>query len=565
MPRHRSIITGAVALITAACLVLSTFVDVFCAQAPVGPAPASAVGPKSAAVPQSAGAVDPGWPRAYTTPSDARLVMYQPQIASWEDQKRMVGYAAVSYTAKGADKPTLGTVKVESNTMVSLDERLVSFASFKITETSFGSLGRDETREIVAEIDTAIPDGERVIGLDRVLASVDKSQIMPRNVEGVKSDPPAIFFSTTPAVLVNFDGDPIWSPIKENDLKFAINTNWDVFEHGPTKTLFLRNENVWLKAPSVVGPWTPAGTLPGSFAKLPADDNWKDVKASLPGRKVKASQVPTVFVSTTPAELIILRAAPSYLLVDGTKTLLWAQNTESDVFRLGNTGPVYYLVAGRWFSAPDFKGPWTFATPSLPPEFKQIPLEHPRSRVLASVPGTAQAAEAVILAQVPQTARVSRKEVKAPEVKYQGDPTFEPVPQTTLSRAVNTDKDIIKVGDLYYMCFQGVWFMSKAAVGPWEVTSTIPKQIYEIPASSPAHNVTYVTVVEDNSNSDWVTFAAVAGYTGMMVAWGCAVWGTGWYYPPYVRVRRLLSRLLPVLSNLRLLRLVQPVEWHLWP
>ncbi len=27
--------------------------------------------------------------------------------------------------------------------------------------------------------------------------------------------------------------------------------------------------------------------------------------------------------------------------------------------------------------------------------------------------------------------------------------------------------------------------------------------------------------------------AAAAGYTGMMVAWGCTVWGSGWYYPPY--------------------------------
>ena len=84
------------------------------------------------------------------------------------------------------------------------------------------------------------------------------------------------------------------------------------------------------------------------------------------------------------------------------------------------------------------------------------------------------------------------------------------------------------------MCTDGVWFTSKAATGPWEVASTIPKEIYEIPPSSPSHNVTYVTVVEDKSDDDWVTFAAVAGYTGMMVAWGCAVWGTGWYYPPYV-------------------------------
>ena len=83
--------------------------------------------------------------------------------------------------------------------------------------------------------------------------------------------------------------------------------------------------------------------------------------------------------------------------------------------------------------------------------------------MLASVPGTVQAAEAVLLAQVPQTARVSKKTVKAPEVAYQGEPEFQPIEPTTVARATNTDKDIIKVGDLYYMCFQGVWFMSSDA------------------------------------------------------------------------------------------------------
>jgi hypothetical protein len=150
--------------------------------------------------------------------------------------------------------------------------------------------------------------------------------------------------------------------------------------------------------------------------------------------------------------------------------------------------------------------------------------------VLASVPGTKQAAEAVMLAQIPQTARVS-KTLQAPEVVYQGMPEFQPIEQTTVQRAVNTDKDIIKVGDLYYMCFQGVWFMSKSPSGPWNVTAEVPKQIYEIPVSSPANAVTYVTV--EDSNSDEVAFATAAAFTGVMVGWGCAVWGTGYYYPPY--------------------------------
>jgi hypothetical protein len=538
-----------VALVTAVALALTPVVPLGAgplpaqASAPASPkapaktptaapkaSPAQAAPAPSATSAPAVAAVDGGWPRAYSTPAGGRILVYQPQVASWDEKRHMVAYAAVGYEAKGAMKPALGTLKLEADTKVAVSDRLVSFSDFKITESNFPTIKREEVREVVAEVDKSIPEDERVIALDRVLASLDKSQILPKNAEGVKADPPRIFYSEKPAVLVNLDGEPIWSPIRENDLKFAVNTNWDLFQHEPTKTLYLRNEGTWLRASEVGGPWTPAGKLPESFAKLPADDNWKDVKAALPGKKLPPDKAPTVFVSTTPAEMILVSGPPVYEAVSGTR-LAWLSNTESDVFRMGAT--VYYLVSGRWFSAPGVSGPWTFATPSLPADFQKIPLEHPRSRVLASVPGTEQAAEAVLLAQVPQTARVNKKQLKAPEVAYQGEPKFEPIEKTTVARAVNTDKDILKVGDLYYMCFQGVWFMAKSPNGPWEVASSVPKEIYEIPASSPAHNVTYVTVVEDDDDDEWVTFAAVAAYTGVMVAWGCAVWGSGWYYPPY--------------------------------
>jgi hypothetical protein len=502
------------------------------ATAPPQPKPSPSTASVAPAKPGTAQAapVDGGWPRVYDVAGGASILVYQPQISSWDKQQHLVALAAVSYRDQTTTKPLLGTVKIEADTKVSLDERLVSFSAMKLTEANFASMAKDRVAAITAAIDKAMTGDDRVIALDRVLANLDKSGIVPRNVEGVKADPPAIFFSTTPALIVNLDGEPIWSPIKDNDLKYAVNTNWDLFEHGPTKTVFLRNEGTWLKASDVKGPWTPAGTLPDSFKKLPAEENFKEVKANLPGTPLKTA--PQVFVTFTPGELILTTGAPSYLLVPGTK-LLWVSNTESDVFRLGKTGPVYYLVAGRWFSAPDFKGPWTFATQSLPEDFKQISLEHERSRVLASVPGTDQAAEAVLLAQIPQTARVKKSEVKAPEVAYHGDKaSFQPIEKTPVQRAVNTDKDVFQVEGKYYMCYQGVWFTSAASTGPWTLAESVPEAIYQIPASSPSHHVTYVTV-EDDDDDEWVTYAAAAGYTGMMVAWGCAVWGTGWYYPPY--------------------------------
>jgi hypothetical protein len=482
-----------------------------------------------AAANATAPAIDGGWPRDYAAPSGGTIRVFQPQVGSWDGQRHMVAHAAVSYNAPGAAKPALGTVTLEADTSVAVEERLVNFSHVTLTQTHFPTLPNDQLREVTATITQDVPQGKLMIALDRVLARLDKSQIIPKNVAGVKADPPVIFYSTSPAILVNLDGDPVWSPIMGNDLKFAVNTNWDLFEHGPTKTFYLRHDQSWLSAADVKGPWKAAGKLPDAFAKLPGDDNWKDVKAALPGRT--PTPMPKVLVSAMPAELILLRGAPNYLTVNGTR-LLWVANTDSDVFRLGKSGPVYFLISGRWFTAAGFEGPWTFATPDLPDDFKKIPRSHERSRVLASVPGTDEAAEAVLLAQIPQTARVDKKQVKAPDVNYQGTPDFQPIPKTTVSRAVNTDKDIIKVGDLYYMCFQGVWFMGRSPSGAWEVTGSVPGQIYEIPVSSPSYNVTNVTVVENNS--DAVVFATAAAYTGLMIGWGCAVWGTGYYYPPYI-------------------------------
>ncbi len=482
----------------------------------------------------SAQEVDGGWPRSYEMSSARTLVIYEPQVATWDRQKHVVAYAAVAYITSAANKPDLGSIKLESETAVSLEERLVRFGTIDLTESNFPKLSREQTGEITRFIRDSIPERERVIALDRMMAAVETSAIAPHDVPGIKADPPKIFFSNTPAILVNLDGEPIWSPIAENDLRFAVNTNWDLFEHGPSKTLYLRYESSWLKASAVEGPWTPAGDLPGSFAKLPADANWKETKAALPGKKISARKAPKVFVSLEPAELILLQGKPKYEKVEGT-ALLWVSNTESDVFRAGTTGSIYYLVAGRWFAANDFPGPWTFATTALPPDFQKIPLEHPRSRVLASVPGTRQAAEAILLAQIPETARVNIKTLQAPEVSYQGEPKFEVEKGAApVESAVNTDKDIFKIGDKYYMCYNGVWFSSKGPNGPWEVETNVPKEIYQIPASSSHHHVTYVTVEDDDDDDEWATFAVVAGYTGLMIAWGCAVWGSGWYYPPYV-------------------------------
>ena len=128
---------------------------------------------------------------------ERNLLLYQPQVASWKDQKQVTMYSAVSYQTKGAKAPSLGTIKIESTTSVAVPERLVNFSEFSIAEANFPTLPKDQLKGVIADILNAVPREQRVIALDRVLASVDSSQIVPRNIPGVKADPPVVFFSTS--------------------------------------------------------------------------------------------------------------------------------------------------------------------------------------------------------------------------------------------------------------------------------------------------------------------------------------------------------------------------------
>src|SRR6185295_20251180 len=103
---------------------------------------------------------DGGWPRAYTTTSGVRFTLYQPQVASWTDQKRIVMYAAVSMSAQ-AQKPALGTIRIEADTKVALDERLVNFSDLEITASNFPTLSRDALAAAIADLKAVIPREDR--------------------------------------------------------------------------------------------------------------------------------------------------------------------------------------------------------------------------------------------------------------------------------------------------------------------------------------------------------------------------------------------------------------------
>jgi hypothetical protein len=466
---------------------------------------------------------DPGWPREFTVESK-KLIIYQPQIDEWKDHSTMHFRCAIE--VEGVLKePKFGVAEIEARTLVDNATRTVKVFSTK-RELRFAGVSEVEEKSLRDAVDAIRPPGTLItVSLDRVLTCLDPETAGMQKQVDVSLAPPKIFYSNKPAVLVIFMGEPQFKPVvaSDPDLMFALNTNWDVFYQPSTKAFYLLNEDHWLTSTSADGPWTVAINLPEKLNKLPDDENWAEIRKQIPGKKSEVAE--HVYASTQPAELLLTSGDPEYQPIPNTK-LLEITNTESLLMLDSAGGKFYYQVAGRWFRAPKLDGQWEAASTDLPEDFKKIPDDHPLAFVKATVPGTEEALDAVLLASVPQSTFVDVTKAPTLEVTYKGDPVFQPIPPTSVKYAVNSPFSVFLVDNGYYCCDQGVWFNSQAPTGPWAWATSVPQAIYQIPVSSPAHNVTYVTIKE--STPDTVVYTQTSGYSGEYVAAnGVLMFGAG--------------------------------------
>lgn len=377
---------------------------------------------------------------------------------------------------------------MHGQTIVDNDTKMVFIANMKLKKTYFPSLDTATAAQMEQLLRSFLPPVFSV-GLQQFVASVPKSGSKSPSVQ-LRNDPPLIFVSYKPAVLLDVDGQPVGPSIKNTGLQFVVNTRWPLFFDQQGSMYYLLVGEQWLKADSLQGPWSAARTLPQDMNIVASQPEWSNLKKVLPPLKSKAP-APVVYSSTSPAEVILFDGKPVYAQIPATR-LKYATNTASYVFLYTPTNQYYYLTAGRWFSAPSLSGPWKFTTPNLPADFAYIPRSSPAAQVLASVPGTPEAKDAVLLAQVPTTVIVNPAQAaQSVKVIYSGEPQLVAIEGTTLYHIRNTPQTVIKAGDLYYLCYQGIWFVSTSPQGPWKTAPSVPQIIYTIPPSSPVYNVTY--------------------------------------------------------------------------
>ncbi len=473
-----------------------------------------------------AGGSEPeAWPREIES-EKGLVVMYQPQVDRLEGDV-LHARAAVSVTRAGDSEPIFGAVWMETRIATDLDTRVVELGEIRVPKVRFPDATPEQEQALIDLLTREMPTWNIELSLDRLIAALDLAEKQDRASEGFDDAPPKILFRQEPTVLLTIDGSPQLRDLGDTGIQGVVNSPFMIVQDPKDKAAYYLSAgaDTWYKAPAVEGPWQVTQKVPKQIRQLEPEEEELDPEEAAEG----PSTPPAIVVSTEPAELIVTEGPMQFSpLADGE--LLVVTNSESDLLREVASQEIYVLLAGRWYSARTEAGPWQFRRPDeLPEAFARIDPDSDYGYLLVWVAGTEMANEAALDAAVPQTAAIKRDATI--EVSFDGEPKFEPVEETTLYYAVNTESQVLRYGDRYYCVEEGVWYVANDPKARWAVATEVPEEIRSIPPSSPVYNTKYVYIYDTTPEVVYVGY--YPGYTSSYIYHGVPVYGTGWYYRPW--------------------------------
>lgn len=466
------------------------------------------------------------WPKVIKV-ANGEITVYQPQPETL-DGTLLSGRAAISVKHKDSKRPTFGAIWVTTKLEVDRETRIAVLTDIKIPNIRFSDELDSVTAIKVSKIiEDEMPKWELEIAMDDLIATLESASSSPKS--NYKNDAPEIIIANKPSILVFIDGKPILKKLEGYGLQRIENSPFFIVYDEKKKEYYIYSETHWVTSADLNGKWGMLKNESKDLKKL-RDEILKSNPPEEGASTEPPAVIPEVIVRTTQAELISFDGEPKFKPIASTN-LLFVENTTDDVFMDIQSQNYYILVSGRWYSSKAISGPWNFIeADKLPADFSNIPAGSEKDNVLASVAGTDAAKEAILDAQIPQTAEVNRKTTTV-NVEYDGDPKFEKVDGTSMLYAVNSPQTVLKVGSKFYCVDNGIWFEAPTAKGVWTVTDTRPEEVEKIEPSSSVYNVKYVYVYESTPEVVYVGYTP--GYYGCYVYGPSVVYGTGFYYNPW--------------------------------
>jgi hypothetical protein len=478
------------------------------------------------------GTAQEDWPRIITANDGSVIKIYHPQPESLTGDVLKLR-SAISVIEPGKTDPVFGTFWSVNMVQTDRDNRSLHIETVQVPNLKFGSdIDASRLSYLKSTLESEIPKLQIDLPMDELESMLQSNTEEKKLSKNLNTTPPKIIYSNRPSTLVLIDGAPKLQHNNDWGVDAVVNSPFTIVKNNDG-TYYLYGGKHWYNAPSVTGPYTYAGNIPNNLNKVQsAVDNAasNDPGFTSDSAAAKSNTITDIIVSTQPAELVQTNGEANLSPIDGTN-LLYASNSDNDIFIDQASQQYYVLLSGRWYNAPNLSGPWQYIPAnSLPADFAKIPEGSPKDNVLASVAGTQAAREAIMDAQIPQTAKVDRNKASA-NVTYDGSPKFDNIQGTSMQYGVNTQSSVIRYRNKYYAVENGVWFESLSPTGPWTVSTERPEEVDIIPPSSPAYNLKYVYIYD--VTPDWVYMGYTPGYLNNFIYGPTVVYGTGFSYSPW--------------------------------
>ena len=471
------------------------------------------------------------WPCEVKT-SESVFQIFEPSVELFAGNNLKIRSAvSIQKAVASTNEPIYGALWITALSSNDTVNRKVVCDSLRVAKFKCPD-AEDMEISYAADLQNALKTVEMTFDLDYVLRLEKEEAAQTRNEAELQNDPPKILCVTNATVLVEIDGAPIMRSL-DNDGKYeaVANTPFCLVFDTKKSCYYLKGANYWLTSPNLQSDWYVTSSVPADVKTYGESLDLTDEEKEGFKNDI-ASGVPKVIVVTEPTELISIDGTPKYKNVEGTD-IMYAENTENDLFYCATDAKLYVLLSGRWYRHLQDDS-WEYVAPDkLPSGFYKMNAKNSKESVLPHIQGTEEAKEAVADTFVPQTIKVARKAEEVPEVVYDGTPQFKEIPEAyPVAYAVNTPHDIIRVNDRYYLCEDAVWYESLDPVTGWKVCINVPGVIYSIPPAYPVYHVRYVRVY--NYTPDYVYVGYYPGYVGCFVDRGVVVYGTGYRYAPWI-------------------------------
>src|SRR5438046_6089682 len=157
------------------------------------------------------------------------------------------------------------------NTNIDNVAKAVTITNPQVTGTYFPSLDNATKEKMDQLFKTFVPQTFSM-SLHSLIASTPKKEV-PAGAQ-LNNDPPKIFVSYRPSILLSVNGEPVLSEVPNTNLKFVVNTQWPLFFDTGNSSYYLPVVQQWLDSNSLVGHCSATKKLTPDMWKSPEDEEW---------------------------------------------------------------------------------------------------------------------------------------------------------------------------------------------------------------------------------------------------------------------------------------------------